>query len=313
MTHLLYSSFSLTGADRLLWSLGQPRLRILCYHGICEDRLAGEPWMPHFFVKQSVFDQQLRYLSRNARVLPLSEAAARLHAGTLPPRSVCLTFDDGYANNLHLAYPLLQRYETPATIFVSTSYVESGDFFPFLKLKLVPSNPARPPYKSSPLDSVMQTVEPAWNDVRLRLTRDQQSALRALTVEETRAFDPLLVELGAHGHTHCILGNETASRRENEIRTSIRRIAGWIGRPVRLFSYPNGQAGDFNEADKGILRTEGIKAAVAGMAGANTSHADPFALRRYPLGLFHDGEGRFSAEVTGFRTALRSLSRSSSQ
>jgi len=50
-------------------------------------------------------------------------------------RSVAITFDDGHANNLHLAYPMLQKYQLPATIFLSSAYVESGEMYPFLKLK----------------------------------------------------------------------------------------------------------------------------------------------------------------------------------
>src|ERR1017187_5153905 len=102
---ILYNSFSKTGGDKLLWKLDARRLRILCYHGICEDRLAKEAWVPLYFVTRSAFEKQLQYLRRNAHVLPLEEAVARLRSGTLPARCVCLTFDDGYANNLDVAYP----------------------------------------------------------------------------------------------------------------------------------------------------------------------------------------------------------------
>jgi len=137
LLRFLYSSFSKTGSDRLVWKLDPSRLRILCYHGICEDRLSKEAWVPRFFVTASAFEKHLQYLRHNARVLPLREAVTRLRDGSLPPRCVSLTFDDGYANNLELAYPLLRKYDTPATIFLSSSYMESGDFFPFLKLKLI--------------------------------------------------------------------------------------------------------------------------------------------------------------------------------
>jgi peptidoglycan/xylan/chitin deacetylase (PgdA/CDA1 family) len=307
----LYKSFARTGGDRLVWSLDASRLRILCYHGICEDRLAAEPWMPQYFVTSSVFESQLQYLQRAAHVMPLGEAVKRLYAGTLPPRSVCLTFDDGYANNLHLALPLLRKYRIPATIFLSTSYVESGDMYPFLKLKFVREAAGEPvaDYKSAPMDELLRRSAPWWPAACLRLTDQQRQTLRSMTIDEVRSCDMDLIEFGGHTHTHCILKNETPARRSEEIRTCLAKIREWTGRPSRLFSYPNGEVGDFDEGDKAVLRDEGIEVAVTGVPGANGSRSESLALRRYPIGLFHDKYG-FRAEVTGFRSTVKLVSRS---
>jgi peptidoglycan/xylan/chitin deacetylase (PgdA/CDA1 family) len=309
---ILYHSFSKTGGDKLLWKLDASRLRILCYHGICEDRLAKEPWIPEYFVTESAFEKQLQYLKRNTQVLSLEEAVERLGSGTLPARSVCLTFDDGYANNLEMAYPLLQKFDMPATIFLSTAYMESGEFFPFLKLKLIRLDGtvdlAAAPlanYKSSAIDEVEHSAARWWGQVRSNLTSNQVRTLRPLRVEEIQAADSKLVRFGAHSHTHCILRNESDQRRQAEIQTSIRKVAQWTGRACRLFSYPNGQRGDFGEVDRQALRAEGIQAAVTGIGGANNRRSEMLGLRRYPVALYHD-EVAFRAEVTGFRTALLS-------
>ncbi len=320
MRQLHYKSFSKMRADRLVWRLDSSRLRILCYHGVCEDRLANAAWMPHFFVTESVFESHLQYLQRHACVLPLEEASVRLRNGSLPPRCVSLTFDDGYANNLHLASPLLQKYGMSAVIFLSSAYIESGELFPFLRLKLIRHIAGRdlpegalPDYKTVPLDVVTERAEPWWAKVKTQLTDDQHAALRPLTIQEVKTLDTRLISLGAHTHTHCILSNERSERRSEEIRTSVRMVAAWGGQPVRLFSYPNGQRGDFDESDKQILRREGVDVAVTGTAGANSSRIDPLALRRYPIGIFHDDESSFCAELTGFRSVLRSVAGSASR
>src|SRR4029453_9293701 len=62
-------------------------------------------------------------------VLPLAEAVERLYAGTLPPRAACITFDDGYRNNLTVAAPILRARGLPATVFVSTGYIGNGRMF----------------------------------------------------------------------------------------------------------------------------------------------------------------------------------------
>lgn len=311
---ILYDSFSKTGGDKLVWKLDSSRLRILCYHGLCEDRLAKEPWVPLHFVTISAFEKQMQYLQRNAHVLPLREAVTRLAEGSLPPRSVCLTFDDGHANNLELAYPPLRKYDMHATIFLSSAYIESGDFFPFLKVKLIRldggvdlSKVRLADYDTAPLDEVDRSAGPWWPEVSKRLSDDQRRTLRPLTVAEVKGADAKRIDFGPHSHTHCILKNETPERRRDEIRTSIRKVKEWTSRPLTFFSYPNGQRGDFNEADKQVLRAEGIHAAVTGIGGANNSRTEPLELKRYPIGLFHDDAG-FRAEVTGLRSALRAAS-----
>jgi peptidoglycan/xylan/chitin deacetylase (PgdA/CDA1 family) len=288
------------------------------YHGVCDDHLENEPWMPAHFTTRSAFESQLQYLKRHAVTLPLSEAIARMKANDLPERCVSVTFDDGYANNLHLAYPLLEKHRVPATIFVASGYVESEDLFPFDRLRLISffhsqELAAKPtwrdallPYRHHPLDTVLERAEKWWGRSRGLLSAAQNETLRPLRVEELRSLDPHLIELGSHGHTHCIFRNETAPRRRNEITRSVQALRKWTGRAVTLFSYPNGERDDFNEADKSVLRSEGIAAAVTTMPGANPLRCDPLELRRYPVGLFHDSSA-FAAEVTGLRSVLKGL------
>jgi hypothetical protein len=75
------------------------------------------------------------------------------------------------------------------------------------------------------------------------------------------------------------------------------------GRTPTLFSYPNGQPGNFGEEDKHVLRGARIAAAVTTTAGANRRHRDPLELRRYSVGLLHTPQA-FAAALTGVQTLL---------
>jgi len=310
-----------TRFDRLLWMLSSKRVSILAYHGVCEDRLAGEQWVPKYMVTRSAFESQMVYLKKHSRIVSLREAIALLQSGRLEGPCVSITFDDGYANNLYLAYPLLQKYRLPATIFLATKYVEGGDLFPFHRLSLIRlagyldegpvsgSGKSLLEYKTNPLDSVLERTERCWQEVKSQLSKDQYETLRPLRIGELKQFDSGLVDFGAHTHTHCILRNETELRREHEISESLELVSHWLGSPTRLFSYPNGEPGDFNARDKEVLRSRGVEAAVSMLPGSNRSGSDLLELKRYGVGLHHDHDA-FVCEVSGFSTALRSFAAS---
>jgi peptidoglycan/xylan/chitin deacetylase (PgdA/CDA1 family) len=92
---------------------------VLCYHGIAlEDE---HEWNPSLYITRSLLRRRLELLrDGHYQVLPLAEAIARLYAGDLPPRSVVLTFDDGYHDFYEVAWPLLQEFGYPATVYLST-------------------------------------------------------------------------------------------------------------------------------------------------------------------------------------------------
>ena len=104
-----------------------PRGMILMYHRIAEERT--DPW--NLCVTPENFRQQLEVLrSSGLNVIHLHELAASLSSGRVPKRSVVLTFDDGYLDNLENGRPLLERYGIPATVFVASGYLASeGEFW----------------------------------------------------------------------------------------------------------------------------------------------------------------------------------------
>jgi len=103
----------------------QQRLLILCYHGTSlEDE---HLWRPRLYIEPRKLEQRLECLKKgNFSVLPLGEALEQLRSGTLPPRSVALTFDDGTYDFFRQAYPLLRSYGFPATVYQTTYYISVG-------------------------------------------------------------------------------------------------------------------------------------------------------------------------------------------
>jgi len=92
---------------------------ILYYHRVTE--LAVDPFEQA--VSPEVFRQQLECLREWATILTLSQVVQMSSEDRLPRRAVAITFDDGYADNLYEALPLLERYGMPATFFIASGYV----------------------------------------------------------------------------------------------------------------------------------------------------------------------------------------------
>lgn len=97
------------------------RLVILCYHGISIDD--EHEWDPSLYVSPAIFEQRLRLLRDGGfNVLTLQDGIERLYSGTLPPKSVAITFDDGTFDFYLRARPLLMKYRFPATVYLTTFY-----------------------------------------------------------------------------------------------------------------------------------------------------------------------------------------------
>jgi len=99
------------------------RLLILCYHGVSVDN--EHEWQPTLFMPPAVFEQRMAALKRSGiRVLSLEEGVRSLLDGTLDQAAAVITFDDGFQDYFQYAAPILQQYTLPATVYLTTWYVD---------------------------------------------------------------------------------------------------------------------------------------------------------------------------------------------
>ena len=90
---------------------------ILSYHTISDSKTFGA-------VTPEMFEAQMRYLyEAHFNVISLAQLAELFEKGSLPPKTVCITFDDGYRDNYSIAYPILKKYNLPATLFVVSDWI----------------------------------------------------------------------------------------------------------------------------------------------------------------------------------------------
>lgn len=276
-------------------------LSILIYHRVVAE---PDPLAPDQVCARE-FDWQLAALSRWFKVLSLREAVTRLRDGTLPIRSACVTFDDGYADNVTVALPILRQRGVPATFFLAIGFIDGGTMWN---------------------DSVIETVRNAQGDtldarcigldmldistvgLRRRAIDGLLAALKYLpleerqkraeelaaetsrslpsdlmmTTEQVRRLHASDMEIGAHTVTHPILSQLDPERAENEIRDGKRRLEAITENPVTLFAYPNGKPGrDYLREHVGMVKSLGFEAAVSTARGVSHAASDPFQLPRF--------------------------------
>ncbi|MFQ4139742.1 polysaccharide deacetylase family protein [Nodosilinea sp. PGN35] len=118
MSRLLDTYHRLTDRVRMR---STAKAAILMYHRIADSDL--DPW--RLSVSPQHFAEHLEVVCQWAQPLSLQQLAAAQRAGNVPPRAVAITFDDGYANNLHNAKPLLEQYSVPATVFVTSGTLDA--------------------------------------------------------------------------------------------------------------------------------------------------------------------------------------------
>ncbi len=94
---------------------------ILLYHSISEHT---SPRFAPWAVSPALFASHLRHLRENGYTpLSVSQLAHLIAGARLPERPVAITFDDGFADFYTDALPLLERYDCPATLYITTDYV----------------------------------------------------------------------------------------------------------------------------------------------------------------------------------------------
>jgi peptidoglycan/xylan/chitin deacetylase (PgdA/CDA1 family) len=195
---------------------------------------------------------------------------------SVPPRTVVLTFDDGFASVYTQAWPILQEFNAPATVFLCTAYLGSNVPFPF----------------------------DGWGDAY----RDRAPAesWRPLRVEECREMLASgLVELGAHTHTHQDFRthpDEFAS----DLRTNLDLLDSHFGLRQVPLAFPYGA---YDDALLEVARREGVTCALTVDASLADVRSDPFGWGRHTA-VDWDTASTLSAKREGWYGRILDRSRS---
>ncbi|MAE59843.1 MAG: polysaccharide deacetylase [Planctomycetaceae bacterium] len=295
---------------------------ILMYHSAAPPQHAQ--WIaPRNWLDPATFESQMQFLARRRRVVSVDELLAMLDGGQpIPRRTVVLTFDDGYLDNLSVVAPILERLGLPAVLYLTTSYIDRGEnqwadqlFAAFthrtahqLDLNGASRDLSDPSQRikahdqlaaelleaaaagrRAKLESVIQQLRPAPDPPRLTMRWDD---VRRLTDQYPR------FALGVHTTEHLDLTSRDPYAALADIQQSMNIFEQQLGRRPHHFSFPYSRS----TADLCMrLPDLGLKSAMTGEGVVDTDHRSPFDLPRIET---HRRTGRWRFQTSGAYPAL---------
>jgi peptidoglycan/xylan/chitin deacetylase (PgdA/CDA1 family) len=279
---------------------GGDRLQILIYHRVLSK---FDPLQPDIVTKD-LFEEQIRLISRFYRVLSFPDAIRHLKDNTLPPKSICITFDDGYRDNAENALPILEKYNVVATFFVSTGFLHGRAMFndriieyirdfnePLLNL----SDYSLGHYHTDSLAQKFKTIGQVLTKLkhlpfhdRIHLVEQMCGPLNDVTSKlmmrphQIKLLKEKGMEIGAHTVNHPILSCMPLNQAKEEITASKEELEQLLGTKVNYFAYPNGKLNkDYGLEHVDWVRKCGFKAAVSTTWGTVSNNSDLFQLPRF--------------------------------
>jgi len=297
----LTSSLIRSMGDMISWSgIGDGRICIVNYHRILKSfdpLLESEPDIESF-------RWQMQVLAECFNVLPVHDALHALATHSLPPRAVCITFDDGYRSIHDFALPILKEFNLPATVFVTTGYIDAGNMWNDRILEAIRAVPNSQidlrdmglnVYQLQTINDRKRAINMLTEDAKYLPPEERQDLISKLEHLSGAVFEDRLmlsremlcalvdqgIEIGAHTISHPILTRLDNSSARHEIEGGKKQLEKIIAKPVRLFAYPNGKTGvDFDERHVAMARDAGFDAAFTTAFGAVTEKDNLYQIPR---------------------------------
>lgn len=277
------------------------RLVIFIFHRVLPVPDALFPDLPDV----ARFDEILGWIESWFNVVPLDRAVRDLEAGTLPARAAAITFDDGYADNLSVAVPLLLRHRMTATFFIATAFLDGGRMWndtviesirhasdavlDLSPLALGRHSLATAAEKRAAIETLIGQAKYLPIEERLELTeriaataRVEPSTSLMLTSDALREMRRVGMQIGAHTVSHPILARLSSEEARREMADGRERLQQILGERIGLFAYPNGRFGDdYLGEHAAMAKNLGFDAAFATDWGVADCGSDLMRLPRF--------------------------------
>ncbi|MDI7215568.1 polysaccharide deacetylase family protein [Leptospira santarosai] len=291
-------------------------LKILLYHGVTDHESFGIENYSNKHISASTFLDQMQYISKYCTVLSMDDICELYYSGkNYPSNSVAVTFDDGFRNNYTVAAPILDKFNVPATFYITSGIVNTDIMFwvdqledclnlckkQSIKIKL-DEFIIFDLYNYENRKSALTSIKKYCKSVNVKRkdeiieqviseTEIIPSVLHSKNYEKIswaelkRLSDNPLFTIGGHSMYHDILSSFDSKERLNkDISLSIELLEYNLGIKLIHYAYPEGQPFHYNETIIQLLKDKGIICSPSALHGTNDRMIDMFNLRRIMVG-----------------------------
>lgn len=290
----------------------EKELLILLYHGVTESVSKGIENASGKHIRAELFRHQMNHVIENCTPLSIPDIVELHNLGeAYPPKSVAITFDDGFRNNYDIAAPILDELKIPATFYICAGIVDTGLMFwvdeledcfnrcsvPSIRLTLGTGvqtySLENKEQRLATLNSVKSFCKQADTDTRKRIVKSVIDETRvtptcaAATNYEKISWHQLremasneLFTIGGHTLYHDIMTSQTQAKMRLDLQATIDLLNYNLDQATTHFSYPEGQPEHYNHEVIGALQHTGILCSPSAICGLNSRQIDLFNLRR---------------------------------
>lgn len=272
----------------------QTNVHILAYHRICEKEPDNYIFNSELYsATVDDFDAQMRYVSENFNVINFSQLDDYSINDRNEKNFLIITFDDGYYDNYSLAMPILDKYQLPATVFLATQNIDTGELFWFdsvaaffktyssdkidlesigkvLNLKEMGREKAFKyigSFLKDSSDSIrLDLLKEIYGKYDFQVSDKDYATACPLSWDNVIEMDNNNIDFGGHTKTHCFLNRIEDGMLHSEISGSMEAIEKHLGEFPKSFCYP---AGVTNEKIKEYLKENKISYGVGYRHGIN--------------------------------------------
>jgi peptidoglycan/xylan/chitin deacetylase (PgdA/CDA1 family) len=300
MKSVLKNFVQRAGLLRIVNKLTSNKLNIVLYHGFMSN-LNLESVSNMFakkFISSNEFEEHLKIYLRYAIPISLQEFVIKEN---LPNNALIITIDDGYENNYSIAYPILKKYQIPATIFITTGFIDRKNVLwtdwidvilfrarnikkPFFcqgkeiflnlenkKTRYLTLQKVKTILKVMPKSYIFNFLTKLQDFLKVEYSWDTMpNGLRPLKWEQIREMkESGLISFGSHTVSHPILSRCNHEIQQYELYESKCRIETELNEPCYMFAYPNGQMDDYMIKTIELLKDNNYKVALTANHGYN--------------------------------------------
>lgn len=283
----------------------QRGIRILAYHRVDDDIFYHQIGLA---VSSSNFEKQMFYLKKYYNIISLKDALYILKNGLeIPPRAIVITFDDGYKDNYINAFPVLKKYNIPATIFLCVNPINNGTYlWPDQIINVLKHFSANyldlrkyglDAYTVKTLEEKKQVLYKICDYLKKTSLKESQTLTNYLAStlnegsknnlmldwEEINEMKKYNISFGSHTLTHPILTEIPIEEAMKEIRESKKIIEDRLRETIDFFAYPYGSKKEFNDQIIKLLKDTGYSCACTLISGPNKKGTNLYTLKRYSI------------------------------